>query len=141
MLTNVFGKFVQKIKIKNRKELHRGFVIVCIATFIGIAAFAVRGYENMTPDWIVSISADIFGMCLCCIIYYSCMNGTDETDGNTVMFATLIIVNVIGMFLDEVCWCIQGIPALALLNKIANVLFYCNNFTEMCMFWGYALQR
>lgn len=73
MLTNVFGKFVQKIKIKNRKELHRGFVIVCIATFIGIAAFAVRGYENMTPDWIVSISADIFGMCLCCIIYYRCI--------------------------------------------------------------------
>lgn len=141
MLANITGQIVQKIKIKNQRELYRGFVMVCIACLLGIIIYAVRGYENMASDWTVSITADIFGMCLCCIIYYSCINGTDETDGNTVMFATLIIVNVIGMFLDEICWCIQGIPALALLNKIANILFYSNNFTELCMFWGYALQR
>lgn len=141
MFKNILKKLVQKVRIKNRKELFGGFVIVCISAFLSIVVCSVRGYENMAPEWVTSISADIFGICLCCIIYYGCMNGSDETDGNTVMFATLVIVNVIGLFLDEVCWCIQGIPALALLNKISNVFFYCNNFTEMVMFWGYALQR
>ena len=154
-------KLLEKIRIKNIKQLYGGFLGVCIVAMLSIVIFAVRGFADMETEWIISISADIFGICMCCIIYYGCMNGSDKIDGNnflfksiceqsqngnkingsTVLFATLIIVNVLGMFIDEICWCIQGLPSFRTLNKVANALFYTNNFTELCMFWGYSLHN
>ena len=155
-------RLLEKIRIKNIKQLYGGFLGVCIVAMLSIVIFAVRGFADMETEWIISISADIFGICMCCIIYYGCMNGSDKVDnnnflfrsireqsqsgknkidGSTVLFATLIIVNVLGMFIDEICWCIQGLPSFRTLNKVANALFYTNNFTELCMFWGYSLHN
>ena len=155
-------KLLEKIRIKTEKQLYGGFLGVCVIVLMSIILFAVRGFNGMDRKWIISISADIFGIAMCSIMYYGCINGSSQTgnaflfqdirghihskkehkpESMTIVFATLIIVNVIGMFLDEICWCVQGLPQFVLLNKTANVLFYSNNFTELCMFWGYALQN
>ncbi len=130
---------IQTTAAENSRTLVRaGFVYVCLLFAAGLILQILRGYDGMESDWIFTAGMDVICLAVCGIIYYSNLQSSEHIEEYTILFSSLLTANAAGLFLDECCWLVQGVPSLALWNRIANALFYANNCTIIYMFWRYA---
>ena len=133
---------IKKFLTEWSEVLYRcGFVLMLCMSCAGLLFQIIRGYHNMENAWSFDIGMDVIALGVSVIIFYSCGRAKGYDFGQTgsfSMFAVLVISNSFGLFLDECCWIVQGIPEFALANRIANALLYANNYTKMCLFWQYA---
>ena len=131
--------------INNRKEKVRQmawvvpacFGLSCFLSLLAIVVLVLRGFDDMQTQWMFSIGADIFCMAICTMLCFSATLNTKESNADTRAFVSLLTANAIALFLDELCWIVQGIPGLRVVNLITNVLFYMTGAILIYMFWEY----
>ena len=113
------------------------FGLSCFLTLLAIVVLVLRGFDDMRTQWMFSIGADIFCMAICTMLCFSATLNTKESNADTRAFVSLLTANAIALFLDELCWIVQGIPNLKVVNLITNVLFYMTGAILIYMFWEY----
>ena len=113
------------------------FGLSCFLTLLAIVVLVLRGFDDMRTQWMFSIGADIFCMAICTMLCFSATLNTKESNADTRAFVSLLTANAIALFLDELCWIVQGIPNLRVVNLITNVLFYMTGAILIYMFWEY----
>ena len=113
------------------------FGLSCFLTLLAIVVLVLRGFDDMRTQWMFSIGADIFCMAICTMLCFSATLNTKESNADTRAFVSLLTANAIALFLDELCWIVQGIPGLRVVNLITNVLFYMTGAILIYMFWEY----
>ena len=113
------------------------FGLSCFLTLLAIVVLVLRGFDDMQTQWMFSIGADIFCMAICTMLCFSATLNTKESNADTRAFVSLLTANAIALFLDELCWIVQGIPNLRVVNLITNVLFYMTGAILIYMFWEY----
>lgn len=105
-----------------------------------IALFVIRGFTDMRPEWIVSVSADITGMAICTMLCFSATLNRKYNNADTYVFVTLLTTTCFALFFDEVAWLLQGNSSLRTINLIANVLFFMVGVVLINLFWKYILR-
>ena len=113
------------------------FGLSCFLTLLAIVVLVLRGFDDMKTQWMFSIGADIFCMAICTMLCFSATLNTKESNADTRAFVSLLTANAIALFLDELCWIVQGIPNLRVVNLITNVFFYMTGAILIYMFWEY----
>ncbi len=91
----------------------------------------------MEKEWVFSIGADIFCMSVCTMLCFSSILNLKGQNADTYAFVNLITNTVFALFLDELCWLVQGIPKLRVINITANVIFYSIGLVLIYLFWRY----
>ena len=132
-------------KINNKKDklgqmswvVPACFGFSCFLTVSSIVLMAIRGFEGMLTQWLFSIGADIFCMAICTMLCFSATLNSKEGNADTHAFVSLLTTNAFALFLDELCWIVQGYPQLRMINLTANVLFYMMGVILIYMFWEY----
>ena len=114
-----------------------GFVMMLLLTVASITLPFIRGLEQMERAWVFNLGVDIFGIIICTVLDYGCINGKDNKDDTTHLFVALLTINGFALFLDEVAWLVQGVPKLRVWNIIVNTLFYANGISLLYQFWRY----
>ena len=133
----LFDWIEEKLFSQARWGLKGGFVAVCAMCILSVAFLVLRTFTGIEQAWAFNIGADMLGIYICAMIYYSVMQASDDLEEHTVLFIVLLMSIGVGFFLDECCWLVQGVASLRLANLWANVLFYANGITIIYMFWRY----
>jgi len=72
------------------------------------------------------------------VIYYSYMQEPDSAEDYSIYFFLLLSADTFALFLDECAWLIQGMPSMAMVNRIINALLYQCSGTIILLFWRYS---
>ena len=113
------------------------FGLSCLLTALSVVLLALRGFNGMENVWMCSIGADIFCMAICAMLCFSATLNSKARNADTHVFVTMLTTNAFALFLDEICWLVQGNPALRVVNLVANVLFYIMGSVLVYLFWEY----
>ncbi len=135
-----YVKYVNKLpaKIDNMKwVIPACFGLSVALTAAGIILLLSRGFSDMEAGWLFSIGADIFCMSICVMLCFSCVLNLKGRNEQTYVFVSLLTVNALAMFLDEVSWIIQGIAELRYLNITVNVFAFVDGIVLVYLFWQY----
>ena len=135
-----YVKYVNQLPIKIDKlnwVIPACFGLSCVLTITGIVLILIRGFSNMEAGWIFSISADIFCMAICVMLCFSCVLNLKGKNEQTYVFVSLLTVNTLAMFLDEVSWLIQGFASLRYMNIAVNVISLLDGLVLVYLFWKY----
>ena len=122
---------------KTKRNINAGFIIICAFILIQLLLLSIFGFDSLKPMWAFSIGIDSVALVACAILYYSVMNDSEALDDHNVIFAILLFVNAFGLAVDMAAWAVEGIPQLALLNRVLNSLLFANNNTLTYVFWMY----
>ena len=125
----LFGKF------KWLRQL--GLINIIVLFLTGVTLLIVRKFEGLHDGWIFSIAADLTCMLAGVMIYISCFHDKDRTSEYTHLFTLLLTTACAACFLDASSWLIEGIPELAILNRIVNTFHYINGAILVNSFWHY----
>ncbi len=137
------SELLKKISVKKDRATRQTWVVPacfgmsCLFTVLSVVLLCIRGFDTMEPEWIFSVSADIFCMAVCAMLCFSATLNPKSQNDDTRVFVTLLITNALALFTDEVCWLVQGIPGLAQINLVANVLFFMMGSVLIYLFWEY----
>ena len=131
------GKRGHRDPEKTKKNINAGFIIICAFILIQLVLLSIFGFDSLKPMWAFSIGIDSVALVACAILYYSVMNDSEVIDYHNVIFAILLFVNALGLAIDMAAWAVEGIPQLALLNRVLNSLLFANNNTLTYVFWMY----
>ena len=113
------------------------FGFSCFLTVLSVVVLAVRGFKGLEPEWMFSIGADIICMAICTMLCFSATLNRKARNADTHVFLTMLTTNAAALFLDEMCWIVQGIPAFKTVNLTVNVLFYMLGSVLIYLFWEY----
>ena len=122
---------------RTKKNINTGFIIICAFILIQLLLLSIFGFDSLKPTWAFSIGIDSVALVACAILYYSVMNDSEAIDDHDVIFAMLLFVNAFGLAIDMAAWAVEGMPQLALLNRVLNSLLFANNNTLIYVFWMY----
>ena len=114
-----------------------GMAFLCaltiFAVFLGVAVDAQR----LSPPWAYNVGADVLGIVICTLLYYGCLGQKQSADGSTRLFMALLPCCACTLFLDQVMWSLDGIPALRVLYVAVYVMFLCVLQLEIYQFWRF----
>ena len=113
------------------------FGFSCFLTVLSIVLLFVRGFNGMENTWAFSIGADLFCMAVCAMLCFSATLNRKARNADTHVFVTLLTTTAFALFLDEICWLVQGIAAFRFVNLVTNVLFYMMGSVLVYLFWSY----
>lgn len=113
------------------------FALLLILLVSGIAIAFIRTFKGMESTWVFSIGADIFTLAICMMLIFSCMLNRFYGKDSNHFFAAVLTVNGVALFLDEMCWVVQGNAQLRQLNLVINVLFFISGAILVYFFWRY----
>ncbi len=113
------------------------FGFSCFLTAAAVVLLFVRGFDGMDNNCVFTIGADVFCMAVCTMLCFSAILNPKGHNADTYVFVTLLTTNAFSLFIDEACWLVQGIPALYILNRILNVLFFVMGMVLIYLFWKY----
>ncbi|MBQ5398230.1 MAG: PP2C family protein-serine/threonine phosphatase [Ruminococcus sp.] len=113
------------------------FGFSCFLTVTSVVLLAFRGLDGLKTEWMFSMGADLFCMAICTMLCFSAVLNSKARNSDTYVFITLLTTNAFALFLDNVCWLVQGIPQFRLINLTANVLFYMFGYILIYLFWEY----
>ena len=113
------------------------FALLFILMVSSIVIAFVRSFKGMESTWVFSIGADIFTLAICTMLTFSCMLSRLSGKDSSHFFAAVLTVNGVALFLDEMCWIVQGNAQLRYLNLTINVLFFIDGAILIYFFWRY----
>ena len=123
---------------KMQKWLVAGNILICSMTAVEMLLM-VLFYRRIQADQVgLSAGMELLGMLISSLIYYSYMRDPDSVEKHTQLFATLIVSNVTGMFLDGCCYYLDGIPSLAPLYRLCMTALLVFNAGIIFQFWLYS---
>jgi len=114
-----------------------GFWLICILAAVSFVLLRLFSHGDMPPNWAFSVGVESFSIMVSAIIYYCYMQDPDSSEAHTALFAQLLVVDTVGLFLDELAWLVQGRAGLVAVNVIANALLYLDNCFIVILFWRY----
>ena len=132
------AEFMERSSGTTRKWLVRGNTIVCGLTAVAVVLLCLFFGRIRTIRVGFSLGMELPGMLVSALIYYSYMQDPDSEEEHTRLFATLIVANTVGMFLDGCSWLLDGIAPLTLLNRLCNTAQIGNNAGIVFQFWLYS---
>ena len=127
----------RKLHDKVVSLIRPGFVFICLLNITGALVLGLSGLSSLRAEWAFSIGIDAVSLIACAILYYSIMRDSEQVDDHNIIFAILLFVNAIGLFLDEAAWAIEGNASLVVLNRVINAVLFANNCTLIYVFWEY----
>lgn len=113
------------------------FGFSCFLTVISVVLLGVRGLSGLKQGWMFSMGADLFCMAICTMLCFSATLNRKARNADTHVFVTLLTTCSFALFIDNICWIVQGIPDLRFVNLTANVLFYMFGSILIYLFWEY----
>ena len=121
-----------------RKWLKRGNTFIC--TIGAISLILLFAFYNRIPSVKIALLAGMeeLGIMISCVIYYSYMQDPDSATVHTWLFATQIVSNVLGMFLNGCSWVMDGIASMAFLNRLCVTALHIIDAGIIFQFWLYA---
>ncbi len=122
---------------RSRWLLPLGFAGLVILSLTGVLLLYLYGLENLPREYVFNVAVDIVGICVCCVLFYGCMTGSDSTQPVTYLFVALLTCNGVALFLDECVCLVQGEPDMIGVNTAVHVLYYANGLTLIYQFWRY----
>ena len=96
-----------------------------LALFFGLTALCfARGFDGMEPPWLFNTGADLLGVAVSAVLYYSCITDLGSGEESAGHFAALIAMNAFTLFNDAVGWMLEGNSALRELYIGSTICFY-----------------
>jgi len=96
-----------------------------LALFFGLTALCfARGFDGMEPPWLFNTGADLLGVAVSAVLYYSCITDLGSGEESAGHFAALIAMNAFTLFNDAVGWLLEGNSALRELYIGSTICFY-----------------
>ena len=134
------SKMAEKIERRLRENPHTPLVsfVISLTLFVLLVAIcALRGFGGMEATWVFNCGADVLGVAICTVILFSIYRDKRNSGIVVQLFVSILAANSIALFLDALCWLVQGIPSMRAVNMIVNVLYYCNSLVIVFLFWRY----
>ena len=125
--------------VKRMRLLTRGssVVLIVLAIISNVLLFVFHAADMVAVN-AFTIGMEAFSILLAAVLYYSYMQDPDSVEEHTILFTLLIVADTFGLCLDQISWMVQGVPSLAVVNKLSNVLLFMDNGFIIYMFWLYA---
>ena len=114
-----------------------GFWLITFLTIASMVMLRMFGNGDLPPSWASSVGIESFSIMVSAIIYYCYMQDPVSAEGDTALFAELLMADTLALFLDEVSWLVQGQADFAAVNAITNTLLYLDNCFIVILFWRY----
>lgn len=91
---------------------------------------------GITTDYLPIISLDALAIVISYIIYMSGLRN-HESDEEKLFFMILVAVNILYLYMDQICWLIADNPFWRTPNLITNTIYYLASILLAWMFWHY----
>ncbi|MBQ6509099.1 MAG: serine/threonine-protein phosphatase [Flexilinea sp.] len=132
-------KLVEKVEarltIRKKSSGYIGLCVIVLLTLLLNIFILLRGNGNMEFGWGFNIGVNLMGGFVCAVIYYSCLQDTAGVGKRNPLFLSLLITSSIGMFLSACAWLVQGIAAIAFINRLIHTFLFINNYMMIFLFW------
>ena len=127
----------EQITEKAQKWLTVCNALICGLTAVGLVlAFLFRN-RIQNPETGIAVGMEILGMMVSSLIFYSYKQDPASAEEHTRLFATLIVSNVVGIFLDGFTLLLNGFAQLAALHRICLTVQLIVNANICYQFWLY----
>ena len=113
--------------------------------FIAIIALGIFQFAHVLPKGtlpvssIINISADLSCMALGYVLFICSVVDKQKNEANLNIYLLLLFSCFNAAFLDEVCWIVDGKPAMIELNMAANTLYFMGAPVMAFLFWRYVV--
>lgn len=128
--------------IKKRWEMQKLFIFLqlIVTPILSMILIRVRDWDTLPASSICNVSADIVGMLVLLVLFFSCVKDRNDTSFRTGYFTYLISLNGWALFFDLISWLVDGIPSLRLVNLLSNEGYYSIGLVVVMIFWLYLVE-
>ena len=127
-------------KAKSSKSIF--FVILAILVAFAIFGFvlSIRFFTNPNASMssMYNIGVDVLGLFVCAVLFFGCLGDFDNLLSNSnAAFVTLLILNELAFFNNEICWFISGNAEYNTVYLILNSITKIIDFLLVLLFYRY----
>ena len=113
------------------------FVIMCLY-FVGmIVGIEIRRFDSLPPNFAFSIGGELSALAVAIMITVSILPSYKRQSGYIRIFVTLLTAGASMLFLDTAQMLVDGIPEVAMLNKVLAILVFAHENIFIFFFWFY----
>lgn len=113
------------------------FVIMCLY-FVGmVVGIEIRRFDSLPPNFAFSIGGELSALAVAIMITVSILPSYKRQSGYIRIFVTLLTVGASMLFLDTAQMLVDGIPEVAMLNKVLAILVFAHENLFIFFFWFY----
>ena len=114
-------------------------MFLVLTVVLAVVSFIISDPASLPSNRVISITADIFGMCLGLVLYLCCGSDTQWDEENLKAFLMLIGTCFVAAFADEYAWLVDGKDYLRIPNLITNTVYYGTTPLMAYSFWRYVV--
>lgn len=111
------------------------FGLMCFYFVSSIVAIEIRGFTDLKTTFAFSIGGELFSIMVAIVLTASILPAYKRQSGYVRIFVTLLAVGCFVSFLDIVQMVVDGIPELAMFNKVVCVLVFMGETFFTFFFW------
>ena len=113
------------------------FGLMCFFLISSIVAIELRGFSELEPTFAFSIGGELFVIMVAIVLTASILPAYKRQSGYVRIFVTLLTVGCFVSYLDMMQMVVDGIPELAMLNKVICVFVFMGESLFTFFFWMY----
>ena len=111
------------------------FGLMCFY-FVGtIVLWEIKTPQKLDPSFAFSIGGEMCAIIVAIMLTVSILPAYKRQSGYIRIFVTLLTIGCSCCFLDSFQMCVDGVPELAMLNKIVSIFVFVNEIIFIFFFW------
>lgn len=111
------------------------FGMMCFYAVLTIVAVEIKGFENIPTTFAFSIGGELCAMIVAIMLTVSILPAYKRQSGYIRIFVTLLTIGCSVSCLDSVQMVVDGVPELAMLNKVVSIFVFANEIIFVFFFW------